>query len=517
MVNKMHTARLINGRRNIVSSIINTLLNIILPFLVRTVMIHWLGELYLGLNGLFVSVLQVLSLAELGFGSAMTFSMYKPIAENNIEDVCALLTLYKRIYRWVGSIILAVGILITPFLNKIIKGDIPSDINIYIVYYVMLGNTVISYFLYAYKNALLEASQRLDILTNISSIIKIIFNILQIGSILFFHNYYLYCILIPLSTIINNVLVNVITNIKFPDYFCHGNVKPALLYEIKKRVWGLFIYKICAVCRNSFDSIVISSMLGLLFLTKYQNYYYILASVGNFLIIITNSITAGVGNSIIQEPKEKNYEDFFKIQLVYMWISGWFTICMFGLYQPFMKMWMGEKLLLNSFEMVMFCIYFFCLRLGDVCFMYRQAAGLWWEDRYRPFVEALLNLILDFVLVRYIGITGVLLATVLTLLGVNTVWGSKVLYKNYFRGFKNTQYLLRLLLFSTVTLCEAFLSVFLIKLFDISGFMGLVYNAAVCTIVSNVMNWIIYHNLKEYTNARKMISNFFNCRSLKIQ
>ena len=510
MVIEMCTARLVSGRRNIVSSVINALLNIILPFLIRTVMIHWLGELYLGLNGVFVSVLQVLSLAELGFGSAMTFSMYKPIAENKIEDVCALLALYKKIYRYVGSIILAGGILITPFLSKMIKGDIPSDINIYIVYYVMLGNTVISYFLYAYKSSLLEASQRLDILTNISSIIKFFFNILQMGSIIVFHNYYLYCILIPLSTIINGILVNRITNIKFPNYICRGNIKPVVLHEIKKRVWGLFIYKICAVCRNSFDSIVISSMLGLLFLTKYQNYYYILASVGNFLIIITNSITAGVGNSIIQETREKNHEDFLKIQLVYMWLSGWFTVCMFGLYQPFMKMWMGEKLLLGSFEMVMFCIYFFCLRLGDVCFMYRQAAGLWWEDRYRPFVEALINLILDFILVKYIGITGVLLATVLTLLGINTVWGSRVLYKHYFHGFKNTQYLLRLLLFSIVTLGEALLSIFLIELFDISGFKELVYNAVVCTIVPNIINWVIYHNLKEYPNAQKMILAFFH-------
>ncbi|MCF0238149.1 MAG: polysaccharide biosynthesis protein, partial [Sphaerochaetaceae bacterium] len=140
-----------NTIRNSVWGLGQKALMLISPFIIRTLIIKTLGADYLGLNGLFVSILQVLNLVELGFSSAITFSLYKPIAEKNIPVVCGLMNVYKKIYRYVGFGILGLGLFFSPFLSFVIKGDVPSDINIYLLYYLYLFNTASSYLLFAYK------------------------------------------------------------------------------------------------------------------------------------------------------------------------------------------------------------------------------------------------------------------------------------------------------------------------------------------------------------------------------
>ena len=146
--------------------------NLLLPFVMRTLLIYTLGMAYTGLNSLFTSILSVLSLAELGVGSAMTFSMYKPIAEDDTATVCALMQLYKIYYRVIGLVILVAGTAITPALPFFIKKDVPADINIYILYAINLLTTVLSYWLFAYKNCILYAHQRNDIGDKIGLVIN---------------------------------------------------------------------------------------------------------------------------------------------------------------------------------------------------------------------------------------------------------------------------------------------------------------------------------------------------------
>ena len=141
---------------------------ILLPFLFRTVIVYTLGVNYLGLNSLFTSVLQVLNLAELGVGSAMIFSMYKPIAEDDEKKICALMNLYRKYYNIIGLVILIIGILLTPFIPKLINGEVPKEINIYILYIMNLIATVLSYWLLAYRNSVLQAHQRLDVSSKIT-------------------------------------------------------------------------------------------------------------------------------------------------------------------------------------------------------------------------------------------------------------------------------------------------------------------------------------------------------------
>lgn len=169
----MKLARSHNAVRNMRAGVISKIVNILFPFLVRAVFIRTLGAEYLGVNSLFTSVLSVLSLTELGFGSAVVFSMYRAIAEDNHQMINELLLFYRNVYRWVGCIILGIGLLLIPFLPYLTKGSYPSDINPLIVYLVFLINTVLSYFMFAYLNSLMEAFQRTDVSTKIAMFMNI--------------------------------------------------------------------------------------------------------------------------------------------------------------------------------------------------------------------------------------------------------------------------------------------------------------------------------------------------------
>ena len=243
----MIESRTKNATRNIIWGMLNKFASLVFPFILRTTIIHMLGSEYLGLNSLFTSVLNVLSLAELGFGSAMVYSMYKPIVENDSKTICALLNLYKKIYRRIGIIILFLGLLLLPFISYFINGDVPTDINIYQLYLIYLGNTVASYFLFAYRTSLLSAHQRSDILSKVSTLFTVLRSLLQFILLLAFKNYYLYAVQLLICTCLINIVDARIAAKMYPYYYCKGEIDNNLAKTIKSKVFALLSVKITTV------------------------------------------------------------------------------------------------------------------------------------------------------------------------------------------------------------------------------------------------------------------------------
>lgn len=198
-------SRAISSGRNALFGVLLKSYQIIMPFIMRTAMIYYLGVEYLGLNGLFVSVLQFLNLAELGVGSAMVYSMYKPIADKDNETICALLALYRHYYRIIGFVVLVLGSILAPFLPVLIHGEIPSDLNLYALYALYLGGTVATYWLFAYKTSLLQAMQRIDIVSKVSIGVNTVMYITQFILIML-GNYYGYVVAYIASLILINVI-----------------------------------------------------------------------------------------------------------------------------------------------------------------------------------------------------------------------------------------------------------------------------------------------------------------------
>ena len=264
-----------NATRNLIYGMILRLYQIVIPFLMRTVMIYTLGVEYLGLNSLFTSVLSVLNLAELGVGSAMVYSMYKPIADDDSETICALMKLYKIYYNFIGFVIALVGIALTPFIPKLISGEIPNGINIYILYLMNLGATVLSYWLFAYKNSILQAHQRSDVVSKVTLATNTIQYILQILALYIMKNYYYFIIAMLIVQILTNVVTAIFADKLYPSFKPKGKLSKEKIKKINQRIRDLFTAKLGSVVVGSVDTMVISAFLGLTTLAIYQNYYYI--------------------------------------------------------------------------------------------------------------------------------------------------------------------------------------------------------------------------------------------------
>lgn len=496
-----------NAKRNILAGIGDKIIHLIFPFIIRSVTIQVLGAEYLGLGSLFTSILQVLNLAELGFSSAVIYNMYKPLAENDTKTVCALLNFYKKIYRIIGAVILGVGLAVLPFLRNLIDGGIPDNINLYILYLLFLFNTVSTYFLFAYKSALLNACQRNDVVSIVHAATSLIQFLAQILVLIATGNYYLFIIVQCITGILNNLLTAYIAKLKYPQCVCAGEVPKEQRKDIRRRVYGLMVYKICSTTRNSFDSIFISSMVGLTAVAIYSNYYTIMTAIIGVMGIFTSSIISSVGNSIVTESEEKNYRDMNKINFLYMWFSGWLAICLACLYQPLMKLWMGEENMFPFGIVILFCIYFYALKMGDIRAVYSDAKGLWYENRFRTIAESITNVALNAVLGYFFGVSGIIIATLVSLIVFGFAYSAQILFKHYFVHFKVSRFYLQHLMYALVTVAIGGITYLLCSLIPLEGVIGLVAKALVCVGLPNLGYLLVYRNTKIYKEAAGFVKN----------
>ena len=422
-----------NATRNILFGTLQRVYQIAVPFLMRTAMIYFLGVEYLGLNSLFASVLQVLNLAELGVGSAMVYCMYKPIAENDKTTICALLKLYKKYYFIIGLVIAIIGTAITPFIPKLIKGEVPGGLNVYYLYLLNLAATVLTYWLFAYKNSLLQAHQRSDISSKVLLVTMTIQYGLQLIVLWLFHDYYLYILVLLVTTALANIITAVISTRLYPEYRPDGYLADSVTKGINQRIRDLFTAKLGSTIVNSADTIVISSFLGLTVLAIYQNYYFIMTSIVSMISIVFTSCLAGVGNSLITDSLEKNYRDFRIITLLINFITTVCMSCFATLYQPFITLWVGEDLKFDDSVVWVMCIYFYLIVMQQIPGMYKDAAGVWHQDRFRPLIASLVNVILNISFVKIWGIYAIILSTVVSYIIVAIPWLTLNLFKHVFK------------------------------------------------------------------------------------
>lgn len=505
----MSESRLKNSIRSTASGFINKIICMLFPFITRTIIIKEIGIDYVGLNGLFTSILMVLSISELGFGNAMVYSMYKPIAEKNNAKICALLNLYKKVFRYVGLFILAAGLLIMPFLNFFVNGECPEDINLYVLYLVFLVNTVISYFAFAYKSALLSADQREDINNKVMMYVNIAMYIIQIILLITLKNYMAYIVVLPIATLATNLIRSVIVDKMYPQYSCKGDLDKDELHSIYKNVGALVGHKISGTIILSADNIVISTVLGLTAVACYNNYYYIVNALVGFFAVYFNAIRPSVGNSIVSESPEKNYADFKKITIISAWLAGWCAICMICLFQSFIRIWIGNEFLLPTLTAILLGIYFYTWKMVDTLILYRDAAGMWWSDRFRPYIVSAVNLIGNIILVKFFGLNGVVFTTLFTYLCISYPWVVIILFKEYFK--KNLCNYLKLVLGCTMlVIAVGILTYFIVNLIQGETLLDFALKCAICLVLPNIIFMLTFGRRKE---IKLLISKMFMRRS----
>lgn len=477
--------------------LIGKIVSILGPFVVRTVFIYMLGAEYLGLDSLFISILTILNLTELGFNSAIVFCMYKPISEDDVNTINALLLFYKRVYQLIGFIILGMGLCVVPFLPRLIKGSWPNDINISFVYCVFLINTVLSYFLYAYLGAIISAFQREDIFSKIRTVVVLLSSITQVLVLLLFSNYYIYIFTMVIFTIVNNVCIAVVSKKMFPQFTACGKLSSEVKSTIKEKLKGLIICKVCAVSRNALDSIFISMFLGLNLTAAYNNYYYVMSAAISVMAIITSALLAGIGNSVVTSSIDKNYNDYKKLNFFYVWIAGWFSVCLFCLYQPFMIMWVGKELLLSFDCVILFSLYFLILKSGDILSVYIQATGMWWEMRYRSIAETISNVILNYLLGKMWGIQGIIIATMISMIVFGVYMSSSVFFLKYFGREKFYDFIVDYVKYIVAAVFVGAITFLLCHNVNYSV-CGFFMRSIICLFIPNVLFYILYHRTRIY-------------------
>lgn len=500
-----------NAIRGIGAGIINNILTIILPFCTRTVIIYTLGMQYAGLNSLFGSIINILNISELGISSAISYSMYKPLQEGDDDKVRALLAFYKKCYRVIGFITLGIGLVIAPFLEYFVAGEHPENVSLYILYFVYLINNVLGYFLFAYKKVVLSANQRYDVEVSITTICTIMQNMLQIVLLLLVRNYYVYVLVIPIITLLGNILNSIMVKKMFPQFYCQGRVEQKEIKEIGRSVAGILCTKISSTVFLSADNIVISSFLGLTILGVYGNYYYVITCLIAIFAVIHNSIRPIIGNCILTETKEKLLRQFKVYHFMYMWIASWASVCMLCLYQTFEYLWGGADNLLPMGIVVLLTVYFYLGRVGALQEVYLEAAGIYWERRWVPLTAAILNLSLNLLMVQSIGLVGVLLSTIISYCLVsipcNVYMIKKYCFTDIFslKGFY-VKIVIQLLICSIV----ATVTYWACSGIGESGYLDFLIRGAVCVFLPNVLMGLCYFKREEFWESYKYVKTIIS-------
>lgn len=482
-----------NARRGVLTGTAWKLVNIVLSFLNRTLLLYVLGSEYLGLNSLLSTVLNILNLAELGFGTSVVYAMYRPIAENDTVKLRALLAYYKKVYRTVGVIVLAAGLCMMPFLDKLIEGDIPEGMNLHLIFLIQLANTAVGYFFFAYKSAVLSAYQRHDISNAVSMLTSILSYAAQLSLLVITKNYYLYIGVLPFITVLGTCLNAAAVSKYYPECVAEGELDKQEREKIKTKVKALFIGKVGGVIANYLDNIVIAGFMGLTAVANYNNYYLIYSNVANIVVMFHTTLKAGIGNRIVLESKEQNYQTFLKLNFMNDWIVGACAICMMCLYQPFMRLWVGEEYMYPISTVVLLVVYFYINITRHTVVTYKDAAGLWEAETLKPLVSGALNVTLNIVLIQRIGVNGVILSTLLSFVAIEIPWEIEILFRNYFK-MSSLRYYGRQILIALYfgLLCAG--TYFLCSFLPFSGIAELLAKGVVCAVVPNCITALLFRD-----------------------
>lgn len=505
----MENSRLKNSALNFASGFLGRVLAILLNFAVRTIFIYCLNEAYLSVNGLYSNILTVLSLAELGFGSAMVYRMYAPVAVKDYQKTAALLQFYKKIYIIIGVVIFLLGLCVIPFMDYIIK-DKPDISGLTLYYILFLVNTSISYWFSSYKASVLYADQKEYIKTNVQNTMAILQSGLQIVLLLLFRKYLLYLLIQLAGNIFLNLYVAHLVDKRYPEIQTYqgASLSAEERVQIRKDTEALVLSRFGHVALNGTDNIIISAVVGVLWVGRLSNYTLICDSVTSVLCQITAAITGSLGNFFATEDKHAGYALFKKVEFLNFWLYGFSFIALVTLLDPFIQIWAGERFVLGLPISIAIAINFFVAGYMNTLWVFRSTIGLFKQGKFRPILVAILNIILSIFLGKLWGVFGVLFATFLSRAAIS-LWYDPLILHRY--GFEVSckpffaRYFRRVLLLTTILI--VMLTIRYVVLSSATTVLRFAVVTMFTAIVPNAIFWLAYHRCEEYAYFRSIVKD----------
>lgn len=510
--------RKVNSFRNIVFGIIYQVTNLILSFICRTLLIQKLGSEILGINSLYSNILTLFSLAELGISNVMLIKLYKPIAEGNEQQIAAYIKYYKKIYSTIALIICAIGLIFVPFLHLIVSTDISiTNADLIIYYLIFLLNIVFSYLL-VYKQTLLNANQEFYILKIFNFFTIVIRSVVAILTLIIYPNYKLYLALECLCNVLSNIVIHLYAGKKYPYL---KNNTDQIAKEQKKELFSnvkdTFLYKLGGVLVNNTDSIIISATLSTLLVGYLANYNLIITAISGFTSIIVSAIYASVGNLSVENNPEKSRKIFNTTLLVFHYIAAFCAITMFCCFNDFISLWLNNSEYILSWHTVLaLCANFYLMTIILPIYIFRENYGLFKKVKYLFLVAAVINIVTSILLAKVLGLTGVILGTIICRLSTTVFFEPPYLYKEVFKS-SSKDYFLRqskMLFVSLIAAALCFFSCYYLPF----GWLYFILKILICFVIVSLLFLLFFGRTQETKYVKDMaleMKNKFLSRNKK--
>ncbi|MEE3420693.1 MAG: MATE family efflux transporter [Lachnospiraceae bacterium] len=490
-------SRTVNSLRNAATSLGGQALNNVLRFVCRTVFVYTLGKNYLGISTLYSSVLTLLSIAELGFGTAITYSLYKPLAEGDTEKIKSLMQYFKKAYRTIGFVIFGLGMCLMPFLPKLLT-RIPNEINIYEYYLLYLLQTVVSYLFFAYKAVLLNADQKKYITDLIQYMVQVLMNVVQIIELFAVRSFFLYTVLAIVFAVVQNIATAAYVDRRYP--YLKEKAQPLGKAEKKTiftQVYATALYKVSAAIGTATDNLIISAYISTAMVGIYGNYFLIIQVFQNIIDGVVRAFSASVGNLFAVSSREKSEFTFRCLNLLNDFAVAFCAVEFMSIFQPFMTLWMGRTMLISNTVLIIVVYNFAANYMQLVVNIYNESTGTFVYGKYRAVATAVLNLIISIVLVKKMGLAGVFLGTIISR-AITMFWfDPMILYKKAFQMPVHGYFLQYGITMAVITGCSALVYVAGMP-FTSHPILCMIEKGILALVVTPAFYWLIYHRSEEY-------------------
>lgn len=505
MISKKHgeTSRTQNSVKNATINLIIRLTTMVCSFIMRTVFLKYLGDRYTGISTLFTDILNILSFTELGIGTAVSFSLYKPIAEKNNYRIAQLMKLYKYVYLAVSMVILVIGLSFIPFLDFFVNGELGIKESKELIYIMYLLKTAFSYLL-VYKATFVIAEQKQYVVTGIEGIGTILKTVLEIIILVTTKNFIAYLILEILAVVMINIAISVYAKRDLQGIADKVKIDKTDIFSLFKDVKDIVIYKASGIVLNSTDSLIISRFINITSVTLMSNYNMIFNTVNSIMYQIISAMTASIGNLSVLNSKHEQKRVFLTVSFLTFMFSEIECTGMWLCIDPFIETLWGKRYILNSFIKILLCINSFIINMHLSVDMFRTANGIFHKGRLRPLATAIVNLVVSLIAVKYMGLAGVLFGTVVSRAATQLWYDPKLIYNIVFDSSVKRYYLKYFVYFATI-FANCFIGKIIIKFFMQKTIIEFVLGVLYTAVSSGLIVLLCYRKTDEYKNVIKYV------------
>ena len=494
--------RTTNSIKNVIIALLGNIIALVLGFVNQKYFVSILGIDYTGLNGVLTNLISMLSIVELGLGTAIIYHLYEPIANNDIESIKSLLLFYKKSYRTIALIITIIGISILPFIEVIVDVSLISE-NVYLIYFLFLADTVFSYFI-AYKRSIIYANQQNRIVDFVHIVYTLLLNFFQISLLIMTHDYIVFLLIKIVFRLFENIVISKIADKMYP-FIKDKNVNSLssnIKNEIKKMVYGQLYHQIGGSLVMGTDNIIMSSFLGLAVTGIYSNYNIIANAANTVLSQMFNALTGSVGNLLVENDKDHSYEVYSKINFINFILFSFSSVGLFFCINDFISIWLNTKeLLFHNMWVLLFSLNYYMQGMRRTLQTFAGAGGICYENRYVPIMEAIVNLIASLILVKIMGIYGVIIGTILSKLVLYFYGFPKYIYSPLF-GKKYSEFILEIfkqfVILILMYLVNYIVLYKLLSLINIYSIFYLILKVILIIFLNIIIIISFYHNNKSF-------------------